>query len=178
MEDAAAMGVFQRTGNLNGEAKRLVGWQWTLQALAFDELENQIPLADVMDLTDMWVIQRRDGAGFLIEAVTVGGRQPLDRDAAVGASVATLPSLTHPACAEWRHQRVGTELNASSPFGHCFEILAKVLLGASQIRSEARAARMDLPREPAGVMAPPSSSATSGFGGDAGWERGSPAFSS
>jgi hypothetical protein len=74
MEDAAAMGVFQRTGNLNGKAKRLVGWQWTLQAPAFDVLENQIPLADVVDLTDMWVIQRRNGAGFLIEAVAVRGR--------------------------------------------------------------------------------------------------------
>ena len=118
--------------------------------------ENQIPLADVVDLTDMWVIQCRDGAGLLIEAVTVGGHQPLDRDDAVEAGVASLPHLAHPAGAEWRHQRVGTELNASSPIGHCFEILAKVLLGPS----------------------PDSSSAMSGSGGCACSQRRPLAFSS
>ncbi len=124
MEDAAAVGVFQRTGNLNREAECLIGWQRTLQSLAFDVLEDQIALAYVVDLTDVRMVECRNCAGFLIEAIAVGGRQPLDRDDAIEASVAGLPDLAHPASPKWRQQCVGAELNTDSPIVHRLVILA------------------------------------------------------
>ena len=68
--------------------------------MAVDELHDDVVGADVEDLADVGVVERRDGAGFAAETLAEDLAGGFDGDDAVEAGVAGLPDLTHAAGAE------------------------------------------------------------------------------
>lgn len=58
------------------------------------------------------MIQRGDGAGFLLEASGVLSLERLDGDDAPEPGVARFPHLTHPACADRGEDLVRSEMVA------------------------------------------------------------------
>src|SRR5450432_4796743 len=78
------------------------------------ELHHQVIGADIVNLADVGMVQRGDGAGLAFEAVGEGGLRKLDGDRAVETRVAGLPHLAHAARAEGREQFVGSELFTGS----------------------------------------------------------------
>src|SRR5262249_35920194 len=65
------------------------------QRLAVDVLQHQEIRADVVNLTDMRMIQRRNRPSFLLKASAVRGFEPLERDYPAKPRVAGPPHLTH-----------------------------------------------------------------------------------
>ena len=77
MDDALAMRLVERVGDLGGDLQRLVERQRPLleprgQRLALemrhDEVVRAIGAADVVDAADVGMVQRRDGASLALEA--------------------------------------------------------------------------------------------------------------
>ena len=82
------------------------------QGAPLDVLEDQIVRSDVVDLTDVRMIQRRDGARFALEPIVEGIRESLDRHKPPESRVARLPDLAHPASADRCENFIGTEMSA------------------------------------------------------------------
>jgi hypothetical protein len=85
-----------------------------------DEVGRAVVLADVVDGEDVWMIQRSDGAGFLLEATQAIGvfresfRQDFDRNVAAEARVLRAKHFAHSARANRRDNFVRTEFAAAS----------------------------------------------------------------
>jgi hypothetical protein len=77
--------------------------------LAVDVLHDEIVGADVVEVTDVRMIQRRDRAALALEAFREGGLRELQGDWSVDARVARLPDLAHSADAKQRHELVRPE---------------------------------------------------------------------
>src|SRR5262249_18909273 len=95
--------------NLAGVFDGFLDRQRTLKRRPFDELHHQVVGTDVVKLTDMWVIQRGDGARFALEAFGKLLAGNLDSDHAVEAAVAGVVDLPHAARADRRDDLVGSE---------------------------------------------------------------------
>ena len=124
MDDRVSMCLVERVGDLNRVPKRLVERQCAFlqafsQRLPFevlhDEVVDAVLLTNIMERADMRVIQRRDGAGFALEAFAelrircnVRG-QDFDRDGAIEASVAGFVDFTHAPRTNGREDLVGAE---------------------------------------------------------------------
>src|SRR5438874_12392609 len=97
MQNAPGMSRLQSTRDLQGSFDRLLCRHWPPQWFSLYILQHQIICADVVDLTDMRMIKRRDGTSFLLKARAMLALQPLNRDDAVKPRVARFPHLAHPA---------------------------------------------------------------------------------
>ena len=112
VEDALLMSGMEGVGDLHGQASGFLRRQRAPQRRPVQELQDEIARPDVVDLADVRVIQRRDGARLLLEAadaVGVGvtpGRQNLDCDVAAEARVMRAVDLAHSAPAEECHDVV------------------------------------------------------------------------
>ena len=111
MRDPGVMRPIEPASDLNRERQRLLDRQHgrpietLLQRLAFEVLEHEIVgvavAADVVDRADVGVVERRDRAGFLLEArprlVVLGetGRHDLDGDGPIESRVARAIHLAH-----------------------------------------------------------------------------------
>ena len=90
-----------------------------VERLPFEKLEDQIVelavAADVMDGADVRIVQRRDDAGFLLEALArfrIGRQragQDLDGDRAIEPGVTGAVDLAHAARADRRDDLVGAQ---------------------------------------------------------------------
>src|SRR5208337_138611 len=125
MHHSAAVRFLQPFANLGPNAEHLVKRQaalaqaftegFTLQIL-HDDVAGAILLSDVVKVADVGMAQRRDGAGFPVEALaSLGifgkmGGENLYGYGAVQARVAGAVHLAHAACAERRDNLVRTEL--------------------------------------------------------------------
>ena len=115
MEDALLMSDMEGIGNLHGHARGVLRRQRPPQRRPFQEFQDEIPRPDVVDLADVRVVQRRDGARLLLEASDAVGvgvtprRQYLDGDVAAEARVVGAVDLAHSAPAEQRHDVVRAE---------------------------------------------------------------------
>src|SRR6185295_7946967 len=111
MDDAGPMGSVQGASDLNRVLERLIEregslLQLLLERIALQILHNEercaVLLADVVQWTDVGVIELRDRAGLAIEAfakLRVArelGREDLDRHGAIQACVAGFVDLSHP----------------------------------------------------------------------------------
>ena len=85
---------------------------------AFHQFHHQVVGSDIIELADVGMVQGRDGAGFVFEALGEALLGDFDGDSAVEARVASLPHLAHPALAEGREKLVGAEFVAGGD-GHC-----------------------------------------------------------
>ena len=82
--------------------------------LAVDHFHDEVIRADVVERADVWVIERRHGTRFALEAgprigiVSEGCGKDLDRDGAIEADVPGLVHLAHPArCRSGQRLRTG-----------------------------------------------------------------------
>src|SRR6185295_7583344 len=73
MQDAAIVRRFNGTRNLNPETNGAINRHRSEQCLALDELEHEISVANVMDLTDVRMVQRRYRTSLLLKAMAMSG---------------------------------------------------------------------------------------------------------
>ena len=73
MQDPLGVRGVERAGDLNGQRHRGGGGQRAAQRRAVDVLHHQIVRADVVERADVGMIQRRDRARLLREALAVLG---------------------------------------------------------------------------------------------------------
>ena len=103
MQDAAPVRRLDRAHNLQRQTYRLFDGHRPVQRLAVDIFEHEVARADVMELTDVWVVQRSNRPRFVLEAtqtVGVSGEcvgKDLDRHVTLEAGIARPIDLTHPA---------------------------------------------------------------------------------
>jgi hypothetical protein len=91
------------------EIDRLLHGNRSLERLALDVSHHQIVGADVVDLANMGMIQRRDGMGFALETLAESDVTLLDGDDTIQARVARFPHFAHPACPDGCKDFVGAE---------------------------------------------------------------------
>ena len=84
-------------GDLPGEVDQLAGGVGRRDGSALDELHHQVIRANVVELADVGVIERRYGVGFALEAFAEFGFGRLDGHDAVEAGVARFPHFAHSA---------------------------------------------------------------------------------
>src|SRR5882672_11227306 len=95
MDNAVCMGCFKGRRDLQRYGHRLVGRDWSPERCAIDVLHDQIIRTDIIKMTDVGVIQSRDGARFALEPFGEFLAGDLDGDHSVQASVACLIDLAH-----------------------------------------------------------------------------------
>ena len=81
-----------------------------------DQLHHKVVRTDIVDLTDIGVVERRDGPRLLFESRGEGSLGNLERDVAAELCIGRLPHLPHPAFADRRNELVSAELIASFQF--------------------------------------------------------------
>ena len=118
MDDPSTVGLLERACNLNRQPYGLIRRKWTLERFAFDVLHHQIIRADVIQLANMRMVQRRDRARFLLEPLAVLTLQSLHCHDAIETCVPRFPDFAHAARANWRNQHVGPKPNAARPGAH------------------------------------------------------------
>ncbi len=127
MHDALLVGGGECAGDRDPVTKNTVHWQATrrqdcgervaLEVLHHDVI-NAIFGSDVMQRTDVGMVQIRDGAGFAFE--TPSGfeidrnfrEQDLDRHRSAESNILCPVHLAHAACAEKSFQAIGAEFGA------------------------------------------------------------------
>jgi hypothetical protein len=125
VRDAGAVRTIERIANLHGNGQRVVDWKHRCllrsrrQRLALEVLEDDVVLvavaADVVNRADVRIVERCDGARFLLEALPrlgIGGEragQYLDRDGPIEPRIARAIHLAHAPFAKGRDDFVRTE---------------------------------------------------------------------
>ncbi len=123
MENPTLVRGLQRTDNLETKPHRFIRCQRALWRRAVDVLEHEITRADIVDLTNVRVVQACDRTRFFFEpAQPIGLRgelrgQDFDGDCAIKASVLRPIYLPHAAGAERGKDFVRAEPGASGE-GH------------------------------------------------------------
>ena len=90
MQNAMAMSLFERPGNLGCQMHSLLLRKWTLKRFSVDILQHQVVRPNIVDLADVGMIQRRNGSGLLLEPVAVGAIKELECDNAIEPRIAGL----------------------------------------------------------------------------------------
>jgi hypothetical protein len=81
----------------------------TAERFPLEILEDEVVGSDVVDLANVWMVDRGDGARFALKPAHIVGDQPLDRDRAIQASIVRLIDLSHPSRADQRLDGVRAE---------------------------------------------------------------------
>src|SRR5580658_4247120 len=110
--------------NLSGIFNRFPHGQRTFQRRAVDQFHHQVVRADIVELANVGVIERRDGAGLAVESSRELGLRNLQRNNAVEASIARLPHLAHASRANGRDDFVRTEFRAGLQFHERLRIVS------------------------------------------------------
>jgi hypothetical protein len=104
----------ERVGNLPGETRGCFHRHRAGERSALDELQNEVPRSNVVDLTGVGMIERGYCARFLLEsidAIGIAGEllwQHFDRDIATETRIARPVDDPHSACPERAGDLVGT----------------------------------------------------------------------
>ena len=112
MSDAFLVRGVERIANLRGVLQRLIDRQRPLERRALDVLHHQVIRADIVERTNVGMIQRRDGVGFALETLAELGVGNFDRDVAIQARVVRLVHFSHSALADGRKDFIGAEFVA------------------------------------------------------------------
>lgn len=109
MGNALLVCGFERGGDLFRDPQRLVDRQRSPDGGAFDVFHDQAVRTDVVQRADVGVIERRDCAGLVLEALRelLVGR--LDGADPIQPGVTGFPDLAHVAAANRRGDLVGPE---------------------------------------------------------------------
>ena len=123
MQDSTTVRCLDRAGDLPGDTNNGVDWHRSVERRTVHVLEHEIRRTDVENLTDVWVIQRSNGARFLLEAAhsigigREGLRQDFDRDIAIQTRITCAIHLAHATRTERRDDFIGTQASARAQ-GH------------------------------------------------------------
>ena len=114
MDDALHVGSAKSIGDLQGVANATSGGSGPLSGAPSMNSIDQIAgagwqSAHVIERANMGMIQRRNRAGFALEAVAVFAVQGLDGDGATQARVGGRIDLAHAAHAKYRNDFIGAE---------------------------------------------------------------------
>lgn len=134
VNDAQLVGGLKRSGYL---ARVVYGGrrrQGTVQNLAFNKLHHEVIGANVVQATDIRVIQRGDRSGFLLEAVAELVRADLDRNFAAQSRIARTIDFAHSAGADAGKKLIWTEKAAWPGGQHVTMIVSQ---GPSSLRQHA-----------------------------------------
>src|SRR5688572_22767932 len=77
-------------------------------------LEDQVIRSDVVDLANVWMVDRGNGARFDLKPAHIVGDHPLDRDRAIQSSIVGFVDLAHASGADQRLDRVRAKPRAGS----------------------------------------------------------------
>ena len=115
MQNALLMSNMKSVGDLQRQADGFGRRQRPAQRHAVDVLQDKIARTDIVNLTDVRMVQCGNGARFVLETtdtIRVGGelsRQDLDRYITTKAGVVRAVDLAHAASAEEGHDVVRAE---------------------------------------------------------------------
>jgi hypothetical protein len=119
VDDAFFMRGFEAVGHLAGDVERSFQGHRSLEGFAFDQLHDQRALLDAIDCRDVWMVKRRQRAGFALQAgqafgvPSQRGRQHFDGYVALQFVVAGAIDFAHASLADGGEDFVGAELFAS-----------------------------------------------------------------
>ena len=102
VKNAAFVRRLQRVGNLARQTHRLVRNDRTAQRFPVEIFENEVVGSDIVDLANMWMVDRGNRARFALKLARIVSNQPLDRDRAIQASIVRLVDLAHTSRADER----------------------------------------------------------------------------
>ena len=112
MQDASAVGRFERTGDLLRQRQSLLRAHRPGERAAFDILQDQVVRTHVINLADVRMVESGDRASFDLEPRPMFSSQTLDRHSPIQPRVAGLPHLSHAAFAKRRENLVWTDAHA------------------------------------------------------------------
>ena len=87
MRDAFPVRGIESVTNLRRVLQCLIERQWPFQRSALDVLHDQVVRADIVNLADVWMVQRGDGVSFALKAFGKMFGGGLDRDIAAPAAM-------------------------------------------------------------------------------------------
>ena len=114
MHDSSSVRGGQSVGDLHGHIQQLARVVDRRDGCALDELHHQVIRTDVVELADIGMIQRRDGARFPLEALAEILVRNLDGDGAIEAHIARTIYLAHAARADGRDDLVRPQSGSRS----------------------------------------------------------------
>ena len=100
MDDARGVRGRHTVGDLHGQFEQFARPLDRRQRAAVEELHDQVVRPDVVELADVRVIERRNGARFALEAVAEFGGRLLDGDEPVQPRVTRFVHRAHSASPE------------------------------------------------------------------------------
>ncbi len=100
MQDPALVRGLKRAGDLEREPQRFCCFHWSLERSALDVFQHQVIRADIVDLANVRMVQRRNGTRLQFESGTMLMLQTFDGDEAIQPGVAGFPHLSHCARAD------------------------------------------------------------------------------
>ncbi len=109
MQDSAAVRRIEGAGNLQGDGEGGINRHGPTQRRTVDVLEYQVVWADIVQLTDVGMVQRRNGPSFALKPPAPVGvpreglGQDLNRDVTAEPRIASLVHVAHAAGAQ-RHE--------------------------------------------------------------------------
>ena len=109
----------QRIANLDGAFQCLIDRQGPLELRAFDVLHDQVIRTDIMEGTNVGMIQRRYSTSFVLEPFGELCPGNLDRDHAIEARIAGLINFTHSTRTDWCKYFIGSEFVAGRQRHFC-----------------------------------------------------------
>ncbi len=112
VDDAFAVRCVEGVEDLPGVLDGFVHWQRAFERSAVDQFHHQVIRADVVDLADVRMIQRRDGAGLAFKTVREFGLQNFHTDITVQPCVTRFPHFTHAAFTDRRDDFIRAEFCA------------------------------------------------------------------
>ncbi len=109
VKDPALVRRVQGVGDLGRQPYRFVLCNPISKWFPLEILEDEVIGSDVVDLANVRMVNRGDGARFALKPVRIVSDQPLDRDRAIQASIVRLVDLAHTARADQRLNFVRAE---------------------------------------------------------------------
>ena len=113
MRDALFVRVVERRANLRRVLQRLIERHRSIERSTLDVLHHQVIRPDIVQGTNMGMIERGHGAGLALETLTELGLGDFDGDDTVQARIPSLLHVAHAARSDGREDFVGAESVAS-----------------------------------------------------------------
>ena len=102
VKNAAFVRRVQCVGNLARQPHSFVSSHRTAERFPLEILEDEVIGSDVVDLANVWMVDRGNGARFALKPARIVSDHPLDRDGAIQASIVRLVDLAHTSRADQR----------------------------------------------------------------------------
>lgn len=110
VKNASGMRLFECAGYLQSRARRFLRAHRPAERCPFDVLQHQVSGTYVINVANVRVVQRRDGARLLLKPRAVFPLEALQGHRPVEPRVRRLPHLTHAAGANAGHQLIWSQL--------------------------------------------------------------------